>query len=177
MSAVVVRQVGDEDWELWRDLRLRALLDHPTAFGSTHQREVAFTEEDWRDRLDGDTPAVVAWVDGRPAGMGAGFSDRPGWLHLVAMWTDPDLRGRGVGRAVLGALCAWAHEHGLRPHLDVTVGNAGARRVYEGFGFVGTGEVRPLREGSADVVERMVLPDPPPPTGPDIRRPGWRSRG
>lgn len=167
--SIEVRQTTSHDWELWRDLRLRALRDSPTAFGSTYERELAFSEADWRQRaggaanavaLGGGTagPAVLAFAGGLPAGMGGGFRDLPGWLHVVAMWTDPAWRGRGVGRAVLGFLTAWADEAGLRVHLDVTVGNDGARSLYEGYGFVTTGETRPLRDGSAYLVERMVLP-------------------
>jgi GNAT superfamily N-acetyltransferase len=170
MSEVTVRLVDGDDWELWRDLRLRALRDAPTAFGSTYERELGFGEADWRRRLSDDAPAVVAFVDGRPAGMGGGYSDLPGWLHVVAMWTDPAVRGRGVGGAVLAALVGWAGSHGLRTHLDVTVGNDAARRTYERAGFVATGEVRPLREGSPDVIERMVLAEPADVTGVSGRR-------
>ena len=45
----------------------------------------------------------------------------------------------------------------VRLHLDVATGNAVARRSYERYGFVATGETRPIRDGSADRVERMVL--------------------
>ncbi len=100
---------------------------------------------------------MLAWVGDQPVGMGAGYSDLPGWLHVVAMWTDPARRGRHVGEAVVGFLVDWADRRGLRVHLDVETGNAGARRLYERCGFTGTGETRPLREGSAHRVERMVL--------------------
>ena len=100
---------------LWRELRLRGLLESPGAFGSTYDRELRFTESDWSGRLDGGAgPAVLAFLDGVPVGMGAGFRDLPGWLHVVAMWT--------------------------------------------GRGFVPTGETRPLREGSTDLIERLTIP-------------------
>lgn len=167
--SIEVRQTTRHDWELWRDLRLRALQDSPTAFGSTLDRELTFTGSDWKGRTGGVAdattlgagtagPSVLAFADEVPVGMGGGFRDLPSWLHVVAMWTDPAWRGRGVGRAVLGFLTAWAGEAGLRVHLDVTVGNDGARALYEGYGFVATGETRPLRDGSAYLVERMVLP-------------------
>ena len=44
------------------------------------------------DRLTPDEPtsvAVLAYRDGLPVGMGAGFGDLPGFVHVVAMWTVP----------------------------------------------------------------------------------------
>jgi GNAT superfamily N-acetyltransferase len=152
-----VREVGGDDWPTWREIRLRALADSPSAFGSTYARELAFTEQDWRRRLSGDGVCVLAEDDGRPVGMGGGFPDLPGFLHVVAMWVDPAHRGHGVGHAVLRGVDAWAQRRGLRLHLDVNTANAAARPSYERFGFAGTGETRPLRDGSDEVVERMVL--------------------
>ena len=158
MSDVTVRQTTGDDWKVWRDLRLRALQDTPTAFGSTHEREAAFTEADWRDRTSsGDGISVLAFLDDVAVGMGGGFRDLPGWLHVVAMWTEPSWRGHGAGSAVLEHLKAWSAAAGLRVHLDVETGNQGARRLYERAGFVLTGETRPLRDGSSYSVERMVL--------------------
>ncbi len=159
MTGLEVREATATEWTLWRDLRLRALQEAPGAYGSTYDRETAFTESDWTGRLDGSAgPAVLAFRGGAPVGMGAGFRDLPGWLHVVAMWTDPAHRGGGVGTAVLAHLAGWAAARDLRIHLDVAVGNPGARAVYERAGFVATGETRPLRDGSTDLVERLVLP-------------------
>jgi GNAT superfamily N-acetyltransferase len=161
MEAFEVRTVSGEHWREWREIRLRSLQDTPTAFGSTYERELAFTEHDWRSRLEGSGPAVLAYADDAshvPIGMGAGFEDLPGWLHVVAMWTDPAWRGRGVGSALLRHLIDWAAAREMRVHLDVTVGNDGARTAYLRNGFEPTGETRPLREGSPYQVERMVLP-------------------
>ena len=121
MSDVELRLVGEDAWQRWRVIRLRALRESPAAFGSTYAREAGFTETDWRARLGGDGPTVLACHEGEPVGIGAGFRDR-------------------------------------RCHLDVALGNDAARGLYEAYGFVATGEVEPLREGSAQLLERMVLP-------------------
>lgn len=159
MSTVTtVLEVGGDDWRQWREIRLRALLDSPDAFGSTYAREVGFTETDWRRRLEAsDAVSVLALDGGRPIGMGGGYPDLPGWLHVVAMWVDPTARGRGVAQSVLDAIHGWAGPRGLRLHLDVSTTNPGARRAYERYGFTVTGETRPLRAGSTELVERMVL--------------------
>jgi hypothetical protein len=39
----------------------------------------------------------------------------------------------------------------------VNINNCGARVAYERYGFVGTGEVEPLRPGSDQQIELMVL--------------------
>ena len=159
MSTVTtVREVGGEDWRVWREIRLRALQDSPDAFGSTYARELGMTEADWRRRLgDPDAVSVLAFHGTASVGMGAGFSDLPGWLHVVAMWVDPGARGQGVGQSILRAIHGWANTRGLRLHLDVSTTNPGARRAYERYGFTVTGETRPLRDGSTELVERMVL--------------------
>lgn len=159
MAEVEVRLVCGSDWERWRDIRLRALQDSPTAFGSTYARELAFEEADWRSRVGNvDGPAVLALAAGRPVGMGGGYQDLDGWLHVVGMWVDPGFRGEHVGSRVLDRIVGWAREYALRTHLDVTHGNDAARRLYAAYGFVVTGESEPLRPGSPERSERMVLP-------------------
>ena len=154
----VVRELTADDWAIWRDVRLRSLLDSPTAFGSTYERELEFTEVTWRERLgDPDAVSVLAWQDDAPVGIGAGFQDLPGYLHVVAMWVAPHARGRGVAHLTLDALRSWAEQRRLLLHLDVQSANHAARRAYETYGFQATGTTRPLREGSPDITERMVM--------------------
>jgi ribosomal protein S18 acetylase RimI-like enzyme len=58
---------------------------------------------------------------------------------------------------VLDALRSWAGERRLVLHLNVESANDAARRTYETYGFVATGETTPLREGSSRITERMLL--------------------
>ncbi len=73
------------------------------------------------------------------------------------MWTDPAHRGRGHARALLDALVGPAVAEGRPVALHVNVANPGARAFYEGYGFVGTGELEPLRPGSEQRIELMVI--------------------
>jgi GNAT superfamily N-acetyltransferase len=158
MPAIEVREPTADDWAVWREVRLRSLQDSPGAFGSTYEQELGLPEEFWRERLDDPGGVcVLAWQDGLPVGIGGGYQDLPGHLHVVAMWVSPERRGQRVSHLVLDHLRQWADRRGLRLHLDVETSNAAARRSYESYGFVGTGETEPLREGSSEVMERMVL--------------------
>ena len=131
-------------------IRLRSLADSPDAFGSTLERERAFTEDDWRRRLTGPVYAVT---DPGPVAVG-GLFDNNGVLTVWGMWTDPAHRGRGHARRILDALVA----PGVAAELHVNTANAAARAVYLRYGFVGTGEIEPLRPGSDETMELMVLP-------------------
>jgi ribosomal protein S18 acetylase RimI-like enzyme len=144
-----VRRLEADDWEIFREIRLRSLADSPDAFGSTLEREQAFGEDDWRHRLSGPVYAVH---DPGPVAVG-GLFDHEGVLHVWGMWTDPAHRGRGHARRILDALIA----PDVEVVLDVNTTNDAARASYERYGFVGTGRFEPLRPGSPQRMERMVL--------------------
>lgn len=144
-----LRRLGPDDWEAFRKIRLRALGDSPDAFSSTLARERDFAEADWRDRLTG---SVYVVADPEPVAVGGTF-DNDGTLHVWGMWTDPAHRGRGHARTILDALIP----PGTPAQLDVNITNGDARTAYEHYGFVGTGEVEPLRSGSQMQIELMVL--------------------
>jgi len=144
-----LRRIGADDWDLFRAIRLRSLADSPDAFGSTLEREQGFTEADWRSRLAGPVYVVL---DPGPVSVG-GLFDHEGVLHVWGMWTDPAHRRRGHARRILDALIAPDVEAVL--HVNTT--NPGARGVDERYGFVGTGKTEPLRPGSEQTMEAMVL--------------------
>ncbi len=161
---MVVEQLGEDDWALFRELRLRSLLDSPEAFGSTHGAESSQTERAWRDwaagRWRGGTAAVFVGRadDGTPVGTatGAVYEAERGVTHVYAMWVAPDARGAGVGRALLDAVAVWARDRGCdRLVLSVSESNESARRFYATDGFDDTGERHPLREGSE--VQTLIL--------------------
>ena len=101
-----VRHTTEDDWDLWRAIRLRSLRDSPDAFGSTYEREVDFAETDWRERLHLG-PRVVVVEDGHPVALGGGVP-APDGLMVFGMWTDPEHRGRGHATTVLDAVVGWA---------------------------------------------------------------------
>jgi GNAT superfamily N-acetyltransferase len=143
---VLVREVKPDDWETLRDVRLAALQEAPSAFGSTYAREAAFTEEQWRGRINERSVTFFGYLPdaAEPAGL-AGVYVPDGVADVVSMWVRPSARGRAVGEALIEATADWA---GARDHAElllwVTESNAPARRLYERCGFALTGERQPL---------------------------------
>ena len=159
MNDISTREATPDDWEVWRTLRLRSLVQDPDAFGSTHDHEAGFDRPTWQSRLSEEGgPAVIGYAGQNSVGLGAGWLYEPGHLMVVAMWTEPSWRGHGVGQKVLDHVVGWARERQLRTVLWVADSNPGARQLYERYGFRADGETEPLRAGSELTKSRLVLP-------------------
>jgi ribosomal protein S18 acetylase RimI-like enzyme len=145
---------GDED--RYRQIRLRALADSPSAFASTFEREEAFTPDVWTSRLTDEHTVTFLAVDGTasigeiPAGtISVGTTavrvEEAGHAQLLGMWVAPEARGRGIGERLLDAAfdCVRARDV-RRLGLWVTESNHHARALYERAGFRPTGGRQPL---------------------------------
>jgi GNAT superfamily N-acetyltransferase len=146
VAMVLVREVTPDDWETMRDVRLAALREAPSAFGSTYAREAAFAEEQWRGRINDRSVTYLAYLPDNPEPAGlAGAYVAGGVANVVSMWVRPSARGSGVGEALIGAIADWAK---ARDHdslvLWVTESNTPARNLYDRCGFAPTGERQPL---------------------------------
>ncbi len=51
---VEVRRIGADEWSAFREVRLAALAESPAAFGSTLEREIAFDDDVWQERVTSD---------------------------------------------------------------------------------------------------------------------------
>ncbi|MEI7785036.1 MAG: ribosomal protein S18-alanine N-acetyltransferase [Betaproteobacteria bacterium] len=60
----------------------------------------------------------------------------PGEAHLLNITVDPQQQGRGLALIMLNALAQWSQAQGAQSlWLEVRVGNARARQIYERYGF------------------------------------------
>jgi len=143
----LVRALAEDDWALLRAVRLQALADAPTAFGSTLTREQAFTEEAWRLRARGSaaTRLFIAWSERTAVGIAGVYDEGDGSVQLVSVWVSAEHRRRGVARQLTMAALRFAAAQNIDVvRLWVTDGNSSARTLYESLGFAVTGNRQPL---------------------------------
>lgn len=145
-----VRQLREDEWRLYRKLRLRALADAPRAFASTLAEEQAELDSFWIERAA--TSAVGATLlvtsEGRSLGMvTVSLKDKtPEEARLLAMWVAPEWRRRGAGRKLIDGAAEWARRKGAaRLTLWVTDHNTAGLELYRTCGFEPTSERQPLR--------------------------------
>lgn len=144
---VEIHRVAPNEWEQFRDVRLRALADAPSAFGSSLAREQAFDEAAWQERWFGRTAVFAAKEGDAWLGIAGAYPDQdePSTVWVVSMWVAPEARRRGMGRALIDACVDWARTRGASEvHLWVTRSNVPARALYEAAGFLPTGSTQPL---------------------------------
>lgn len=142
MSPVTTRELGQDDWPEWRALRLAALATDPDAFGSTlaDWTGPGDSEDRWRRRLAAFPLNLVADLDGRAVGMVTASPPEDGTSEVLSMWVSPDVRGRGVGDALILAVLEWARRQGaVRIALDVRHANQPAIALYRRHGFCDVG--------------------------------------
>jgi ribosomal protein S18 acetylase RimI-like enzyme len=83
-----------------------------------------------------DMPVFLLRVDGPDGVMQAGCKGELAFrsAHVSELWVHEDLRGQGIGAALLARAEAFAVERGCtRLHLETR--NEGARRLYERLGY------------------------------------------
>ena len=154
-----IRELGTDDWRLWRELRLAALAEAPGAFGSklSEWTGPGDTEQRWRARLSSVAINIVLTWEGKPAAMvSATAPDRGGAIELMSMWVSPCARGRGVGDAAVRHVLDWARTTHDNPAVVLCVKsqNSEAIALYQRHGFVDVGPV--LDEPDERLMRRYV---------------------
>ncbi|NYF52836.1 GNAT family N-acetyltransferase [Tunturiibacter gelidoferens] len=98
----------------YKTVRLCALQDTPSAFGSTSARESQFSETDWHSRAANlctqQSIGYLAYHQDEYCGIACGFLDQqvPRSAELVSMWVAPNHRRAGTGTLLVNAIESWA---------------------------------------------------------------------
>lgn len=160
-----IEQMAPHNAAIFREVRLRALLEAPSAFGSTYAKESQLTVEDWITRAarwNGATSILYLAMDGAAAcGMAGSILDKDDTTRaqLISMWTAPTHRRCGIGRLLVHEVLDWARIRGANTlHLLVTSNNQPAIAFYERLGFTLTGRTEPYPNDPALVEYEMSRP-------------------
>jgi formyltetrahydrofolate-dependent phosphoribosylglycinamide formyltransferase len=134
----LIRRVTVADVAAYRDIRLEALLNAPTAFGASYEHESRNGLTDFEGYLT-NSYVAGAWLNGSLIGT-AGFrlESHAKVAHRGNIWgvyVQPEARGRGVARALITTLLDHARTQVLQVHLCVITDNDAARHLYEALGF------------------------------------------
>jgi GNAT superfamily N-acetyltransferase len=136
-NTVIVRALRAEDEVMWRDLWKSYLDFYETSvpeavYASTFARLLGKDERDFN--------GLIAERDGQPVGLTHYLFHRHGWkieevCYLQDLYTAPEARGAGVGRALIEAVYAAADAYGAPSVYWLTQDfNHTARQLYDRIG-------------------------------------------
>lgn len=154
-----LRVITENNWRVWRQLRLRAPAEDPAAFGATlaSWQGEGDREERWRARLRDVPFNVVAYGDG-PIGMiSCTDADDANEAELISLWVAPEARQSGVGGELIEAVIDSARSRNVAAvRLRVYETNRGAVSLYGRHGFVHIGQ--DASNGRVELLMRRDVP-------------------
>lgn len=165
MADIKVRLLGDDEWQVYREVRLAALRDAPEAFVARFEDEVSQGEAHWRERMIRAHRIVAEREDGPVGVVCLGLhNEDPETGEVFGLWTASMVRGARVAWGLVSIAAQKAAEDGCRLlYFWAGSDNASAVGFASSFGFRPTAERRPVRvadgatEKDAEEVA-MVLP-------------------
>jgi len=163
---IEIKRIAPDTALVFKDVRLRALQESPTAFSSTYARESLLPDEEWQRRAarwggDENDAMFMAFEGGTVCGIVGSYvePEQRERAQVVSMWVDPAYRRAGAGKKLIDAVAAWNRSRGVRElALMVTCVNTGAIAFYEGLGFLKTGVTAEYPNDRAIIEYEMMLP-------------------
>ncbi len=148
MTGIQIIKLKPEEWPLYRQIRLEALLNDPQAFGPAYADSLHYPDTFWQGRLQDAQAGERSWLlfareDDRLVGMiGAFRPEESNEVHIVAVYVSPDKRGQGIGNALMDAILAGVSHLAAvqKAVLGVNKTQVAAVALYQRFGFQVVGE-------------------------------------
>ena len=145
-GSVVIREATASDLTHFRELRLYALQESPTAFPADYSTYLDQPTSFWESRLKADEHRVLLLAEGDNqiigmTGIRRGESSKT--KHSAMIWgvyVRPSWRGLRIADALIELCVEWAKLEGVNiVTLGVTAASTSAVRCYERCGFLVSG--------------------------------------
>jgi len=162
--STLVRSGTEDEWKMWKELRLRALQDSPESFGEKYADAAKKTDDDWKQKMAevagsdaGDT--LFAIVDNHVVGMMYVFirpeqNDTGG---IGGLWVTPEARQKGIGKDLIRAALGWLTKKDIkRVSFWNNKSNPASSQFYERLGFIYSGIEKPLESNPNFIIGEMV---------------------
>lgn len=131
------KKVSPDDWQKFRDIRLKGLQTDPQAFGGTFESESQQNEEYWKERFSNPERCFYAAEDGNifVATAGSKKIAEDNWM-IVAVYTLPEFRGKNISKELIERIIGEAKKAGAsKVSLMVNPQQENAVSLYKKMGF------------------------------------------
>lgn len=133
------RKLGEGDLELFKAIRLEALLKEPHLFGSTFERESSMSDAEWLSKLRDSSCAYFVLTLGQECVGVTGIltsRENPNHAILIASYIREEYRRKGGSDFLYEARLGWARKNGFEEVLvSHRASNEASRRANQRHGF------------------------------------------
>jgi ribosomal protein S18 acetylase RimI-like enzyme len=165
---ITVTRLAESRWADYRDIRLEALKNNPTVFGSAYEEELPLPEAEWRRRMQNALFAVEAETPaGTPEGKALGMivcarNNRIKTSHICniySVYLNEDYRGRGIGDKLMEAALAEIKKMPgvVKIELAVNPTQKAAAHLYRKYGFKLTGRVKKALRVNGNFYDELMM--------------------
>lgn len=143
MENIEIVTLQPQQWQKYKDLRLRALKEEPQAFSSTYEDSVKYPDSFWQGRLKQAYVGNSQWLlfakqEDNLVGMaGAYVADEKDAANVVGVYVAKDVRGQGVSKKIIINLITRIKQNKSIKKLFVSVNpdQVAAFNLYKSLGF------------------------------------------
>jgi ribosomal protein S18 acetylase RimI-like enzyme len=139
----MIRLLGTDDVDVFRQIRMEALRAEPAAFASSASDWEQMSEDAWRQRLL-DDPVFVSFDGEEPVAIMGLLRQRASkMVHratIIMVYVRSEMRGTGIAASILNHVVDYARENGIRQlELTASAENVRAIKFYRNAGFADVG--------------------------------------
>ena len=163
-DSVEIVHLSPQNWESYKQLRLRAIEAEPQAFGKSYKDASSEPDENWRKKLEstgsGKSWSVFAKVDGKLVGMLAAtlHPQEPDRVWLHATYVEKEYRRQGIAQNLMGTILQEIAKSNApkKIKLGVSKKQTAAVELYKKFGFKVIGE-QDYVMGNGEKVREFIM--------------------
>ncbi len=106
-----VRRLEPNEWQFFRELRIKAITESPTAFKFTPAQAVELPDSYWQHAVSDDR-WFIGTVGGQVVAMGGimPLKDDPSNYEIASVWVEPERRGTGAFDSFVDQLETYARD-------------------------------------------------------------------
>lgn len=133
-----IRQLYNQDWKLWKEIRLEALKNSPENFASSFEEEEKWPDADFHNGLS-QGYILGAFIDDLLVSCAGFYSiNELKTKHRGVLWgmyTRPEHREKGIATKLIQVLIQHAKPCVTQLHLTCVTSNDAAKAFYQKQGF------------------------------------------
>lgn len=141
--AISLRQLGADEWQLFKTMRLLALQSDAHVYTTNNDEWLTKSDAEWQKMLEDNDSAIFGVFDGEYCigitciGIHWDSPDKKIGL-LWGTWLKPEYRGKGISKQLYETRLNWARQHPTCEKLVVghRAGNMASERANQKHGFI-----------------------------------------